>query len=100
MRITRTEQGVIFSRSWKQKYTETYTQPLHNILAAWFYHSIWEKTLGLLLVRIAEQRLKGHLIDQDHIPPCCKVDLRCHDLHHRNRIKIKRICHERVYKPL
>lgn len=100
MRITRTERGTVFSRDWKQKYIQTYTQPLHNVLAAWFYHYIWEKTLGLLLVRIQERRIRGHLICQDHIPPCCLSDIRCHDLHHRNRINVNRVSGERVYKPL
>src|SRR2546423_10751331 len=98
--ITYKEKGHAYGRDYIQDYVDIYTQPLHNRIMAWLYHSIWEK-LTWRIYRLIEKRwpVKDRYEDKQDIigiPLTNRQDLRCFDLHRKNRVTIEVIYGEKI----
>jgi len=84
VRVTRLHHGHTYSVKTKTRtpYTETYTQPIHNVIMAKLYHK-WER-LTWKLYRFIEQRVDF----RDDIPYTNRQDIRCFFLNEKNRVII------------
>ena len=97
MRITAKEKGMRFDGAFRQNYIETYTQPIHNYLAAWIYHYIWEN-LSWRIYRFFGMHQNMTIEDGTEVSIDVKQGLHCFNLSHKNRIVVNKKYDEPIFE--